>query len=187
VTFSVVRFGNRKGVCSSFLADRAAEVPVFVQRSPHFRPPADPATAMIMIGPGTGVAPFVGFLRERRARGAAGPNWLFFGEQREATDFYYADELSAFQRDGLLSRLDLAFSRDQRGKIYVQDRMLEHGARLWQWLNDGAHLYVCGDASRMARDVDRTLREIVAAHGRVDPDAYVKQLVAEKRYLRDVY
>ncbi|GAA0571048.1 bifunctional nitrate reductase/sulfite reductase flavoprotein subunit alpha [Paractinoplanes ferrugineus] len=192
LTVSVVRFDNargtsRKGVCSTFLADTAAEVPVFVQRSPHFRPPADPATAMIMVGPGTGVAPFVGFLRERQARGATGANWLFFGEQRQETDFYYADELAQLRTDGVLDRLDLAFSRDQRSKIYVQDRMREHGAQLWSWLRDGAHLYVCGDASRMARDVDRALRDIAAAHGRVDPDEYVKQLSAEKRYVRDVY
>ncbi|MFI5891903.1 molybdopterin-dependent oxidoreductase [Actinoplanes sp. NPDC051513] len=192
LTVSVVRFDNhrgvsRKGVCSSFLADTADEVPVFVQRSPHFRPPADPSTPMIMVGPGTGVAPFVGFLRERAARGATGPNWLFFGEQRRDTDFYYGDELAALQTSGVLSRLDLAFSRDQRRKIYVQDRMREHGAQLWSWLQDGAHLYVCGDASRMARDVDQALRDIAATHGHVDPDAYVKQLSAEKRYARDVY
>ncbi|MEU4245200.1 bifunctional nitrate reductase/sulfite reductase flavoprotein subunit alpha [Actinoplanes sp. NPDC026619] len=192
LTVSVVRFDNprgagRKGVCSTFLADTAGEVPVFVQRSPHFRPPADPATPMIMVGPGTGVAPFVAFLRERQARGATGANWLFFGEQRRATDFYYESELLSLQSAGVLDRLDLAFSRDQRSKIYVQDRMREHGAQLWAWLRDGAHLYVCGDASRMARDVDRALRDIAAAHGGVDPDEYVKQLSAEKRYVRDVY
>jgi sulfite reductase (NADPH) flavoprotein alpha-component len=192
LTVSVVRFDNhrglsRKGVCSTFLADTADEVPLFVQRSPHFRPPADPALPMIMIGPGTGVAPFVGFLRERQARGAAGPNWLFFGEQRRETDFYYADELSELRNKGVLSRLDVAFSRDQRSKIYVQDRMREHGAHLWSWLADGAHFYVCGDAGRMARDVDAALRDIVAQHGRTDPDQYVKQMVADKRYLRDVY
>ncbi|GAA2657025.1 bifunctional reductase [Paractinoplanes durhamensis] len=187
LTVSVVRFGaGRKGVCSTFLADTAGEVPVFVQRSSHFRPPADPATPMIMVGPGTGVAPFVAFLRERQARGATGPNWLFFGEQRRETDFYYADELLALQNAGVLSRLDVAFSRDQRSKIYVQDRMREHGAQLWAWLRDGAHLYVCGDATRMARDVDLALRDIAAAHG-ADPDDFVKQLSAEKRYLRDVY
>jgi len=192
LTVSVVRFDNhrgvsRRGVCSTFLADTAGEVPVFVQRSPHFRPPADPSTPMIMVGPGTGIAPFVGFLRERRARGATGPTWLFFGEQRRATDFYYGDELASLQTDGVLTRLDLAFSRDQRSKVYVQDRMREHGAQLWSWLQDGAHLYVCGDASRMARDVDQALRDIAATHGRVDPDAYVKQLSSEKRYARDVY
>jgi sulfite reductase (NADPH) flavoprotein alpha-component len=192
LTVSVVRFDNhrgapRRGVCSSFLADIADEAAVFVQRAPHFRPPADPSTPMIMVGPGTGVAPFVGFLRERQARGATGPNWLFFGEQRRETDFYYADELASLQTGGVLTRLDLAFSRDQRSKVYVQDRMREHGAQLWSWLQDGAHLYVCGDASRMARDVDQALRDIAATHGRVDPDSYVKQLSSEKRYARDVY
>ena len=192
LTVSVVRFDNhrgasRRGVCSSFLADTAGEVPVFVQRAPHFRPPADPATPMIMVGPGTGVAPFIGFLSERKARAATGQNWLFFGEQRRSTDFYYGSELSALRTAGVLTRLDLAFSRDQRSKVYVQDRMREHGAQLWSWLQDGAHLYVCGDASRMARDVDQALRDIAATHGRVDPDEYVKQLSTEKRYLRDVY
>ena len=188
LTVSVVRFGrDRRGVCSSFLADTAVEAPVFVQRVPHFRPPADPATPMIMVGPGTGVAPFVGFLHERRARGAAGRNWLFFGEQRRASDFYYAEELSSLRADGTLDRLDLAFSRDQRGKIYVQDRMREHGAQLWAWLAEGAHFYVCGDAGRMARDVDAALRDIVRRHGRTDPDQYVKEMTAAKRYRRDVY
>jgi NADPH-dependent sulfite reductase flavoprotein alpha-component len=188
LTVSVVRFGqDRRGVCSSFLADTAVEAPVFVQRAPHFRPPSDPAVPMIMVGPGTGVAPFVGFLHERRARGAGGRNWLFFGEQKRASDFYYAAELDALQSDGTLDRLDLAFSRDQRSKIYVQDRMREHGAQLWAWLAEGAHFYVCGDAGRMARDVDAALRDIVAQHGHTEPDLYVKQMVAEKRYQRDVY
>ncbi|WP_430787868.1 molybdopterin-dependent oxidoreductase [Actinoplanes sp. G11-F43] len=197
LTVSVVRFGNpagrpRKGVCSAHLADarEGTEIPVYVQRAPHFRPPADPNTPMIMVGPGTGVAPFLGFLQERQVTGAPGGNWLFFGEQRAATDFYYATELEALRADGILSRLDLAFSRDQRSKIYVQDRMRERGAQLWAWLRAGAHFYVCGDAGRMARDVDRALHEIVAGHGRLDEEAaaaYVKQLIADKRYVRDVY
>jgi sulfite reductase alpha subunit-like flavoprotein len=192
LTVSVLRYGSHGGVCSTYLADRAEGTPVkaFIQRSPHFRPPADPSRPMIMIGPGTGVAPFLGFLEERAAIGAAGRNWLFFGEQRRDTDFYYREELDRFRADGLLSRLDLAFSRDQRAKIYVQDRMREHGAHLWRWLQDGANLYVCGDATRMAKDVDRTLREIVANHGNMTPDqatAYVKQLTTDRRYLRDVY
>ncbi|MET7421539.1 bifunctional nitrate reductase/sulfite reductase flavoprotein subunit alpha [Dactylosporangium sp. NPDC005555] len=197
LTVSVVRFPNsrgqtRKGVASTFLADLPTDgsVSVFVQRAPHFRPPADPATAMIMVGPGTGVAPFLGFLHERQAKGARGANWLFFGEQRRATDFYYAEELLALRDSGALTRLDLAFSRDQRNKVYVQDRMREHGAQLWSWLQDGAYFYVCGDASRMAKDVDRTLREIAVTHGHLTPDtaeAYVKQLSTEKRYVRDVY
>jgi sulfite reductase (NADPH) flavoprotein alpha-component len=197
LTVSVVRFDNhrgqpRKGVCSTHLADAAPDttVPVFLQRAPHFRPPVDATKPMIMIGPGTGVAPFLGFLAERQARGATGANWLFFGEQRRATDFYYADELSAMHTAGTLTRLDLAFSRDQRTKVYVQDRMREHGAHLWSWLQDGAHLYVCGDANRMARDVDQALHDIAVAHGALRPEAataYLKQMTTEKRYVRDVY
>ncbi|WP_329259340.1 bifunctional nitrate reductase/sulfite reductase flavoprotein subunit alpha [Streptomyces sp. NBC_01478] len=203
LTVSVVRFESvngrpRGGVCSPFLADAEVEVaaeagtrvPVFVQRSPHFRPPADPATPMVMVGPGTGVAPFVGFLQERRALGHPAPNWLFFGEQHRATDFYYEEELTELLDEGTLARLDTAFSRDQRAKVYVQDRMREHGPELWHWLREGAHFYVCGDASRMAKDVDRALRDIAVAHGGLDEaeaSAYVKQLAAAKRYVRDVY
>ncbi|MFD3497433.1 molybdopterin-dependent oxidoreductase [Streptomyces sp. NPDC058678] len=197
LTVSVVRYENlhgrpRGGVCSPFLADAEAdtEVPVFVQRSPHFRPPADASTPMVMVGPGTGVAPFVGFLQERLALGHRAPNWLFFGEQHRATDFYYEDELTALLDEGALTRLDTAFSRDQRNKVYVQDRMREHGPELWRWLQDGAHFYVCGDASRMAKDVDRALRDIAVAHGGLDEteaSAWVKQLAAAKRYVRDVY
>ena len=197
LTVSVVRFDNhlgrpRKGVCSTHLADApaGAEVPVFVQKAPHFRVPADPNTPMIMVGPGTGVAPFLGFLQERQITGAPGGNWLFFGEQRSSTDYYYAAELEALRADGILSRLDVAFSRDQRSKIYVQDRMREKGAMLWAWLRAGACFYVCGDASRMARDVDRALHDIAVNHGRLSDEAataYLKQLAADKRYVRDVY
>ncbi|MFJ7291463.1 molybdopterin-dependent oxidoreductase [Streptomyces collinus] len=197
LTVSVVRYENlhgraRGGVCSPYLADAQpdTEVPVFVQRSPHFRPPADASTPMVMIGPGTGVAPFVGFLQERRALGHGAPNWLFFGEQHRATDFYYEDELTALRDEGVLTRLDTAFSRDQRNKVYVQDRMREHGPELWHWLRDGARLYVCGDASRMAKDVDRALRDIAMTHGglgEAEATAYLKQLAADKRYVRDVY
>jgi len=197
LTVSVVRYAgelgrDRTGVCSAYLADHADDGPVqvFVQRSPHFRPPADPATPMVMVGPGTGVAPFIGFLEERRARGHTGPNWLFFGEQRRATDFYYREELEAYRASGHLDRLDLAFSRDQRNKVYVQDRMREHGPRLWQWLQDGAHFYVCGDASRMAKDVDQALKDIAVTRGGMDADeasAYVRRLASDRRYVRDVY
>ncbi|MFI0828237.1 molybdopterin-dependent oxidoreductase [Streptomyces roseolus] len=197
LTVSVVRYANgrgreRTGVCSAYLADHADDGPVqvFVQRSPHFRPPADPAAPLVMVGPGTGVAPFAGFLEDRLARGHKGRNWLFFGEQREATDFYYREDLEAHLATGHLDRLDTAFSRDQRAKVYVQDRMREHGAALWSWLQDGAHVAVCGDAARMAKDVDRALREVVARHGRMTEEeaaAYVKQLATEKRYVRDVY
>ncbi|MFF9578312.1 molybdopterin-dependent oxidoreductase [Streptomyces rubiginosohelvolus] len=197
LTVSVIRYESalgriRKGVASTFLADAEPDspVPVFVQRNDRFRPPADPAIPMIMVGPGTGVAPFLGFLEERRALGHSGANWLFFGEQHRATDFYYREELDAMSRSGTLTRLDTAFSRDQRAKVYVQDRMREHGAQLWSLLRDGAHLYVCGDASRMAKDVDRALRDIAVAHGGLDPDAaaaQVKQLASDRRYVRDVY
>jgi sulfite reductase (NADPH) flavoprotein alpha-component len=197
LTVSVVRYQNpggrpRRGVCSPFLADAepGTPVPVRVRRAPHFRPPADPATPTVMVGPGAGIAPFIGFLEEYRIRGRRAPTWLFFGEQHRATGFYYEQELAAFLAQGTLTRLETAFSRDQRAKVYVQDRMREHGPLLWSWLQDGARLYVCGDASRMARGVDRALREIAAVHGGLDETesaAYVKQLAADKRYLRDVY
>ncbi|WP_068052912.1 bifunctional nitrate reductase/sulfite reductase flavoprotein subunit alpha [Nocardia xishanensis] len=203
LTVGVVRYGEpsgagarRGGVCSTFLADRVpsesadATVPIFLQRAPHFRPPLDPTAPMIMVGPGTGIAPFRGFLHERRALGATGRNWLFFGEQHAAQNFYYRAELEDMFRTGFLTRLDLAFSRDQRERIYVQHRMIEHGAELWSWLRDGAHFYVCGDAARMAKDVDDTLLAIARIHGKLDEDgalAFRKQLVAEKRYVRDVY
>lgn len=196
LTVSVVRFRTetgreRGGVCSSFLADQPdGRTPLYLQRSPHFRPPADPDAPMIMIGPGTGVAPFRGFLHDRRADGHSGRNWLFFGEQHEASDFYYRDELTGMHADGFLTRLDVAFSRDQRQKIYVQDRMVEHGAELWRWLQDGAHVYVCGDAARMAPDVDEALRTIVQRHGGMPADAaaeYVRALAGDKRYVRDIY
>ncbi|MEU3712957.1 bifunctional nitrate reductase/sulfite reductase flavoprotein subunit alpha [Streptomyces catenulae] len=197
LTVSVVRFGGhrdrpRHGVASAHLADAGpgAPVRVFVQRSPHFRPPADPATPLVMVGPGTGVAPFLGFLQDRRARGHTGPNWLFFGERHRASGFHHRAELEALRDAGTLTRLDTAFSRDQPEKVYVQDRIREHGALLWSWLRDGAHFCVCGDASRMAGDVDRALRDVAVAHGGLDEDgaaAYVNRLAAERRYLRDVY
>jgi sulfite reductase (NADPH) flavoprotein alpha-component len=143
-----------------------------------------------MIGPGTGIAPFRAFLEERRATGATGRNWLFFGDQRAATDLLYREELTAMQKDGTLARLDLAFSRDQAEKIYVQHRMLEHGAELWAWLQNGAHLYICGDASRMAKDVEAALHTIAEQHGTLTPEAthtYLTTLKSEKRYQRDVY
>jgi sulfite reductase (NADPH) flavoprotein alpha-component len=196
LTVSTVRYRcnerARSGVCSGFLADRAeqARVPIFTQRSTHFRVPADPQAPMIMVGPGTGIAPFRAFLQERQALGATGRNWLLFGEQRQACDFYYRDELYAWQRDGHLQRLDTAFSRDQSAKVYVQQRMLEQGAQLWQWLEEGAHFYVCGDAARMAKDVDAALKQVIAQHGQMSAEraqAYVQAMSRERRYLRDVY
>jgi sulfite reductase (NADPH) flavoprotein alpha-component len=193
---SVVRYKlrarERGGVASTFLSDRlapGATVPVYVNAAEGFRLPA-PDKPVIMIGPGTGIAPFRAFLEERRAVGATGRNWLFFGNQRHSQDFLFADELVAYCRDGLLTRLDTAFSRDQAHKIYVQHRMLESAAELWAWLEDGAHLYVCGDAERMARDVDRGLAYIIAKQGRMDAagaKAYLARLAREGRYLRDVY
>ncbi|HEU5222823.1 MAG TPA: bifunctional nitrate reductase/sulfite reductase flavoprotein subunit alpha [Candidatus Lumbricidophila sp.] len=196
LTVSAVRFEHqgqeRLGVCSTFLADRGgdAEIPVFVQHTRHFRPPAASTTPMIMVGPGTGVAPFRGFLQERQALGHQGRNWLFFGERDSTTDFYYRDEFEGWQEDGHLTRLSLAFSRDQRQKIYVQDRLRESGSQVWSWLEDGAHFYVCGDASNMAKGVDRALHDIVKTWGgKSDDDAteYLTKMAREKRYVRDVY
>ncbi|MBT1260175.1 molybdopterin-dependent oxidoreductase [Pseudomonas sp. VS40] len=192
LTVAAVRYGKRKGVSSTFLADRVGdgEVPLFIQPSKHFRPPSDGEVPMIMIGPGTGVAPFRAFLQERRALGHLGRNWLFFGEQHAATDFYYQDELQGLQRDGLLTHLSLAFSRDQAQKVYVQDRIREQGAELWRWLQDGAKLYICGDASHMAKDVDQALRQVAQTHGGLGVEGavdYWRQLSEQKRYLRDVY
>jgi sulfite reductase (NADPH) flavoprotein alpha-component len=196
LTVSPVRYNfqgvPRRGVCSTYLAGRSPgdRVAVYVRPSSNFRPPTDPRTPMIMIGPGTGIAPFRGFLQERRALGHTGPNWLFFGEQHAATDYYYRDEIERMRADGFLTELDLAFSRDQRDKVYVQHLMRNRGAELWRWLQDGTQLYVCGNADPMAKDVDRALCEIAAEHGNLDPDgarAYVQSLSADKRYHRDVY
>ncbi len=196
LTVGAVRYDShgrvRKGVCSTFLADRAtdAPVPVFVQPSHGFKLPADTNVPIIMVGPGTGIAPFRAFLQERRATNAPGKNWLFFGDQKRASDFLYRDQLEAWLADGHLTRLDLAFSRDQAEKIYVQQRMIEAGAELWSWLQSGAHFYVCGDASRMAKDVDAALHTIAETAGGLSKDAaaeYVGKLKSEKRYQRDVY
>ncbi|MBU6449690.1 MAG: sulfite reductase subunit alpha [Rhodospirillales bacterium] len=196
LTISTVRYNcegePRSGVCSTFLADRAdaADIGVFLQKASHFRVPQNKALPLIMVGPGTGISPFRAFLHERKATGATGKNWLFFGEQRAAYDFYYRDELEAMQTAGILSRLDTAFSRDQAEKIYVQHRMIEQGAELWRWLEAGAHFYVCGDASRMAKDVDSALKEIIQTHGGLSSqaaDQYVQKMSADKRYGKDVY
>ena len=145
---------------------------------------------MIMVGPGTGIAPFRAFLQERQYRNAQGKNWLFFGDRNAATDFIYREELESFQQSGLLTRLDVAFSRDQDAKIYVQDRMLEQGAELFSWLEQGSYFFVCGDAYRMAKDVDQALHDVIAKHGNYSEQQaidYVNQLKKEKRYVRDVY
>ena len=183
----------RKGVASTLLADRIAPgstLRVFVQKSHGFTLPADPDAPVVMIGPGTGVAPFRAFLHERDARNANGPNWLFFGDQRRAHDFLYEEELADLLGRGRLTRLDTAFSRDSERKLYVQHRILEQGAELFRWLESGAHVYVCGDARRMAADVDRALREVVKAHGGRDDGgakAYLAALASSGRYARDVY
>jgi sulfite reductase (NADPH) flavoprotein alpha-component len=198
LTVGVVRYLNPRqrqciGVCSTYFADRirpGQKVRVFVHPSHGFGLPPDGDTPVIMIGPGTGIAPFRAFLQERKATGAKGRNWLFFGDQQRAYDFLYQEELEAYGFDGTLTRLDTAFSRDQDEKVYVQHRMLEHGADLWKWLKDGAHVYVCGDAKRMATDVDEALKKIVAKHGGMPPEqakAYITDLAKSKRYQRDVY
>ena len=198
LTVAAVRYKShgreKKGVASCWLADRCAlqesEVRVFVQKSHGFRLPADTSRSIIMVGPGTGIAPFRAFLEERRAIGAPGKNWLFFGDQQRAHDFLYEEELTGMVNEGHLTRLDLAFSRDQEQKVYVQDRMLEQAAELWRWLEEGAHFYVCGDAKRMARDVDAALHEVVVKGGGKTAEQaseYVARLKTEKRYQRDVY
>lgn len=195
LTVAAVRYESlgrkRKGVCSTFLADRAnGPVPVFVHVSKGFRLPASSDTPIIMVGPGTGIAPFRGFLHHRRVTGAKGRNWLFFGDQKAATDFLYRDELNAMLASGHLTRLDTAFSRDQTEKVYVQQRMMENAAELWKWFEEGAHFYVCGDASRMARDVDAALHKVIEDAGRMSAEeaaAYVARLKSDKRYQRDVY
>ena len=184
---------EHKGVCSTYLADlvgESTEVKIFFTPNKSFRVPEDDSLPIIMVGPGTGIAPFRAFLQEREFRKASGQNWLFFGDRNASTDFIYQDELEAMQRNGVLNRLDLAFSRDQQEKIYVQDRMREQGAEIYSWLEQGGSFFVCGDAYRMAKDVDKALHDIVAKHGmKTEQEAIdsINQLKKEKRYVRDVY
>ena len=184
---------NREGVATIYLADRVAvgsEVPMFVHVAKGFRLPEDPSTPVIMIGPGTGLAPFRAYLEERKATGASGKNWLFFGEQRHNSDFFYKEQLEEMQKEGVLTRFDTAFSRDQAHKIYVQHRMLENSKDIFDWLESGAQFFVCGDAARMAKDVDVALHQIAEKHGGKTPEQaaeYVEALRKEKRYKRDVY
>jgi sulfite reductase (NADPH) flavoprotein alpha-component len=196
LTVSAVRWDGpdrqRTGVGSCYLADFAKAgdvVPVFIQKSHGFGVPANDETPAIMVGPGTGIAPFRAFLEEREARGAKGRNWLFFGDQKRTTDFLYEDQVADWQRQGVLTRLDTAFSRDQAEKVYVQHRMRESAAELWSWLEAGAHFYVCGDAKRMAKDVEDTLLQIAAEQGGKGPDAkaWLDGLAKAGRYQRDVY
>ena len=183
----------RKGVATGFLAERANDVPVPVYPSSakHFHLPENPDTPIIMIGPGTGVAPFRAFIQDRQATGAKAKNWLFFGAQRESCDYAYKEDFAQFQSDGILTRLDCAWSRDQSHKIYVQHKMLENAAEIWKWIDsEGAQFFVCGDAKRMAKDVDAALRKIIQEHGGKDMETaneYVEKLKSDKRYKRDVY
>ena len=156
----------------------------------NFRLPANPQTPVIMIGPGTGIAPFRAFMQQRAAEGAEGKNWLFFGNPHFTEDFLYQVEWQSYVKEGVLSRIDLAWSRDQQQKVYVQDKLREQGAELWRWINDGAHIYVCGDANRMAKDVEQTLLEVIAEYGAMDAEAadeFLSELRVERRYQRDVY
>lgn len=197
LTVATVRYEShgrkRKGVASTFLAERwegDSKAGVFIHTAKHFRLPEDTNLPVIMVGPGTGVAPFRAYIQERKVTGSKGKNWLFFGEQTRSKDFLYEQELAALQADGILNKLDLAFSRDQAQKIYVQDKMRENGAELWAWLQEGAHFFVCGDGARMAKDVDTELHRIAETHGGKSTEeaaAFVESLKKEKRYKKDVY
>lgn len=197
VTVGVVRYDiegrARAGGASSFLADRVeeeGEVRVFIEHNDNFRLPANPETPVIMIGPGTGIAPFRAFMQQRAAEGAEGKNWLFFGNPHFTEDFLYQVEWQRYVKEGVLNRIDLAWSRDQKEKVYVQDKLRQQGAELWRWINDGAHIYVCGDANRMAKDVEQALLDVIAEFGAMDAEAadeYLSELRVERRYQRDVY
>jgi sulfite reductase (NADPH) flavoprotein alpha-component len=196
-TVRVVRYDthgrDRQGVASGQLGERAqvgAVLPIFLTANQNFKLPEDNSAPVIMVGPGTGIAPFRAFLEERQAKGASGDNWLFFGDQHRASDFIYQEQLAAMQADGTLTRFDTAFSRDQAGKVYVQDRMREHAAELYAWLQRGAYFYVCGDASRMAKAVELALLDAIeeGTQGTLEQAAeYLAAMKKQKRYQRDVY
>lgn len=193
----VVRYDThgrgRLGVASGQLGERAqvgAVLPIFLTANQNFKLPEDSSAPVIMVGPGTGVAPFRAFLEERQAKGASGDNWLFFGDQHRASDFLYEEQFTAMLKDGALTRLDTAFSRDQAEKVYVQDRMREHAAELYDWLERGAYFYVCGDASRMAKEVEQTLLDAIMVGSQGTTEQAVEYLAAmrkQRRYQRDVY
>ena len=197
LTVRVIRYEShgrsRLGVASGQLGERAwvgTKMPLFLHDNANFRLPEDTSAPVIMIGPGTGVAPFRAFLEERQATGQTGDNWLFFGDQREKTDYLYREQFQAMHKDGVLTRLDTAFSRDQAQKVYVQDRMREHSAELFEWVERGAYFYVCGDATRMAKDVEATLLDAIAvgSHRTLDDAAeYLAAMKKQKRYQRDIY
>ncbi len=197
LTVAIVRYTTnhreRHGVCSTFMADRVrvgeTPTPVFVSNS-HFGPPEDATKDAIMVGPGTGIAPFRAFVQDRVAAGATGRNWVFFGDQKSHTDFLYQEEWEGYLAKGQVTHLDLAWSRDQLLKVYVQDKMREKGVELWNWLKNGGYFFVCGDAKRMAKDVDVALHDVIAQHGGMTAEQaveYVKQMKKDKRYQRDVY
>lgn len=195
LTVAVVKYDSygrkRKGVCSSYLAERVGDsIPCYFHPNKNFKLPEDGNVPIIMVGPGTGIAPFRAFIEERKVSGASGKNWLFFGDRSQKTDYLYGSEWESYLKDGLINELDLAWSRDQDEKVYVQHKMLEKGKVLWEWLEDGAIFYVCGDASRMAKDVDSALRTIAQKQGAMseeDSALWVKKLQKDKRYLKDVY
>ncbi|CNK66924.1 NADPH-dependent assimilatory sulfite reductase flavoprotein subunit [Yersinia aldovae] len=197
ITVGVVRYDidgrPRSGGASGYLADRLevdGDIRIFIEHNDNFRLPANPETPVIMIGPGTGIAPFRAFMQQREADGATGKNWLLFGNPHFTEDFLYQVEWQRYVKDGLLTRIDLAWSRDQAHKIYVQDKLREQGAELWDWIQQGAHIYVCGDANRMAKDVEQVLLDVVALHGAMDAeqaDEYLSELRLARRYQRDVY
>ncbi|MDY4378710.1 NADPH-dependent assimilatory sulfite reductase flavoprotein subunit [Pectobacterium brasiliense] len=197
ITVGVVRYEyegrERAGGASSYLADRLSEddeIRVFIEHNDNFRLPANADAPVIMIGPGTGIAPFRAFMQQRDADGAEGKNWLFFGNPHFTEDFLYQVEWQRYVKDGLLTNIDLAWSRDQAHKVYVQDKLREKGAEVWRWIQDGAHLYVCGDANRMAKDVERALLDVIVEHGGMDSeqaDEFLSDLRLERRYQRDVY
>ncbi|NHB97951.1 NADPH-dependent assimilatory sulfite reductase flavoprotein subunit [Photorhabdus stackebrandtii] len=197
ITVGVVRYEidgrARTGGASGYLADRLQEegdIRIFIEHNDNFRLPADPQTPVIMIGPGTGIAPFRAFMQQRDADGAEGKNWLFFGNPHFTEDFLYQVEWQRYVKDGLLTRIDLAWSRDQQHKVYVQDKLREQGEEVWRWIKEGAHLYVCGDANRMAKDVEHALLDIISEYGGMDTeqaDEFLSELRLERRYQRDVY
>ncbi|OWF83875.1 sulfite reductase [NADPH] flavoprotein, alpha-component [Yersinia frederiksenii] len=197
ITVGVVRYDiegrPRTGGASGYLADRLevdGDIRIFIEHNDNFRLPTNPETPVIMIGPGTGIAPFRAFMQQREAEGATGKNWLLFGNPHFTEDFLYQVEWQRYVKDGLLTRIDLAWSRDQADKIYVQDKLREQGAELWSWIQQGAHIYVCGDANRMAKDVEQVLLDVVALHGAMDAeqaDEYLSELRLARRYQRDVY
>ena len=196
LTVSVVRYVNtryKEGVCSTFLTDRIGSeeaVLIYPEHNLDFRLPSDPNTPVIMVGPGTGIAPFRAFLHERDAIDAKGKNWLFFGDRHFTTDFLYQTEMQSFHKKGLLTNLNVAFSRDTKNKVYVQHKMQEHSKELYKWLEEGAHFYVCGDMNHMWNDVNRTLTNIIAKEGRISlvkAEEYIQKMKKERRYQADVY